>query len=197
MAALEALGFKVKAGQSCLVERYGYLAADDDLRASDINAFFAEPSIDGIVCFKGGYGTPRILDRIDYDTVRANPKAFIGYSDITALHLAFARYAGFPTYHGIMAMSMTGSADSFSIDAWLACIMASGPLGALAYPPPAAGVQAERPTALVGGQARGVLMGGNLSLVAALAGPRARGQDTLLRGRGRRAVPHRPHAYGP
>jgi muramoyltetrapeptide carboxypeptidase len=170
IAALEAMGFSVRAGRSCLAERYGYLAADDELRAQDINEFFADPAIDGIVCFKGGYGTPRILDRIDYAIVRENPKAFIGYSDITALHLAFARYAGFPTYHGLMAMSMLGGADDFSVEAWLGCVLAEGPLGTLAYPPASADSLAPRPEALVGGQARGILMGGNLSLVAALAG---------------------------
>ena len=68
-AALEKLGFRVKLGASALAPRYGYLAASDELRAADLNAFFADPEVDGIVCLKGGYGTPRILDRLDYAAI--------------------------------------------------------------------------------------------------------------------------------
>jgi len=179
-AALEKLGFKVLAGRSCSARRYGYLAADDSLRASDINEFFADPLVNGIVCFKGGYGTPRMLDLIDYPVVAANPKVFVGYSDITAIHLAFARYAGFPTFHGLMASSLAGSVDSFSRESWLSCLTATQALGELPYPMPKpaepfAGTQSELteptgPRALVPGRAKGILMGGNLSLVAALTG---------------------------
>ena len=187
--ALENLGFKVRLGRSCSAPRYGYLAADDTLRASDVNEFFADPQVNGIVCFKGGYGTPRILDLIDYSLVAANPKVFVGYSDITALHLAFARYAGFPTFHGLMAISLSGSVDSFSREAWLACLTSSQALGELLYPrselpktsaaastSPAVTVasaslaSSTSPVALVPGRAKGILMGGNLSLVAALCG---------------------------
>jgi len=186
IVALEKLGFKVQAGRSCSARRYGYLAADDKLRAADINEFFADPEVDGIVCFKGGYGTPRMLDLIDYSVVAANPKVFVGYSDITAIHLAFARYAGFPTFHGLMASSLAGSVDSFSREAWLACLTGDQALGELHYPPaksarPAAEAsltlagqamvdEPVGPRALVTGRTTGVLMGGNLSLVAALTG---------------------------
>ena len=194
VAALEKLGFKVLLGRSCLAERYGYLAAEDRLRASDINDFFADPQVDGIVCFKGGYGTPRMLDLIDYSVVAANPKVFVGYSDITAIHLAFARFAGFPTIHGLMASSLAGKMDSFSRESWLACLTSSRALGELPYPQPktvpptaeaplaavastvtAFTVQTEAaepagPCSLVPGRATGILMGGNLSLVAALTG---------------------------
>jgi muramoyltetrapeptide carboxypeptidase len=168
VAALEKLGFKVLVGRSCLAERYGYLAADDRLRASDINDFFADPQVHGIVCFKGGYGTPRMLDLIDYSVVAANPKIFIGYSDITAIHLAFAHFAGFPTIHGLMASSLAGKMDSFSRESWLACLTNSQALGQLPYPQPKP--ETPGPGALVPGRAKGVLMGGNLSLVAALTG---------------------------
>jgi muramoyltetrapeptide carboxypeptidase len=195
IAALEKLGFKVRVGRSCSAERYGYLAADDSLRAADINEFFADPQVQGIVCFKGGYGTPRMLDLIDYSVVAANPKVFVGYSDITGIHLAFARYAGFPTFHGLMASSLAGKVDSFSLDSWLGCLTSAQPLGELPYPQPkpakpaagnasspsgttgpaglvASSDQAEPtgPSSLVPGRAKGVLMGGNLSLVAALTG---------------------------
>jgi len=178
---LRELGFKVKVGRSCRMDRYGYLAASDEVRASDVNEFFADPEVDGIVCLKGGYGTPRILDRIDYAIVAANPKIFVGYSDITGLHLAFARYAGFPTFHGPMAASMLGNLDRQSADAWVHALKSTEALGLLAPIPvfsegaPVAGGSGETPATdspgcLVGGIARGTIIGGNLSLVAALTG---------------------------
>ncbi len=132
-------------------------------------------AIDGIVCMKGGYGTPRILDMIDYDVVAANPKVFAGYSDITGLHLAFQRFAGFPTFHTPMGISMDGSFDEFSQASWRAALMNPEPLGLLVPPPPGSqdlstGEPAPRIQSLVGGKARGPLIGGNLSLVAALTG---------------------------
>lgn len=163
-AALERLGFRVKLGASALSPRYGYLAAPDELRAADLNAFFVDTEVDGIVCLKGGYGTPRILDRLDYGALAANPKLFIGYSDITGLHLAFDRYVGYPTMHGPMAMSMSAGWDGYSRDSWLRAVAADYPLGELRNP------EGEATEALVGGKARGRLIGGNLSLVAALCG---------------------------
>jgi muramoyltetrapeptide carboxypeptidase len=161
--AIAAQGFKVVVGESCR-RKYGYLASPDELRASDIGRFFADPAIDGIICMKGGYGTPRILDLVDYATVAANPKVFAGYSDITGLHLAFQRFAGFPTFHSPMGISMDGVFDDVSAASWRAALMTAAPLGKLLPLPPAA------PKALVGGNARGQLVGGNLSLVAALTG---------------------------
>lgn len=177
-AAIAAQGFKVVVGESCR-RKYGYLASPDELRASDIGRFFADPAIDGIVCMKGGYGTPRILDLVDYAVVAANPKVFAGYSDITGLHLAFQRFAGFPTFHTPMGVSMDGVFDEFSAASWRAALMTTAPQGKLLPLPPLApspagdsGAQGigTVPKALVGGTARGPLIGGNLSLVAALTG---------------------------
>ena len=83
-------------------ERDGYLAGSDEVRLRDLHAAFANPDVDAIFCLRGGYGTPRLLDALDFDLLRANPKPFVGYSDITALHLAINRYAGFATFHGPM-----------------------------------------------------------------------------------------------
>lgn len=167
--ALETRGFRVVVGDSCL-HKYGYLAAPDELRASDINTFFADHRIDGIVCMKGGYGTPRILDRLDYEVIAANPKVFAGYSDITGLHMAFRRYAGFPTFHTPMAISMVDGFDEFSAASWMSALTSVEPLGLLLPPPGTGGEPSSGPRALVGGMARGPLVGGNLSLVAALTG---------------------------
>ena len=64
----------------------GYLAGSDDVRLNDLHAAFADSEVDAIICLRGGYGTPRLLDRIDFELLHNNAKPFIGYSDITALH---------------------------------------------------------------------------------------------------------------
>ena len=158
-------GFAIKLGASCR-SIYGYLAGTDSVRAADVNQFFADPAVAGLVCLKGGYGTPRILDALDYDLIRQNPKVFVGYSDITGMHLALNRHASLPTFHGPMGVSDTLlQGDAFSTQSWLKALMSSAPLGRLENPPAAA----PRLT-LVGGVARGPIIGGNLSLVAATMG---------------------------
>jgi len=80
--------------------RHGYLAGDDALRAADLNAAIRDPDIDGIWCIRGGYGTMRVLNAIDYDALGKSPKAIIGYSDITALHCAIGASCDLVSYHG-------------------------------------------------------------------------------------------------
>ena len=71
--------------------RYGYLAGTDAQRAGDLNAAYADPQVKAVLAVRGGWGGARILPLLDWDTIRSNPKLLIGYSDVTALHLAFAR----------------------------------------------------------------------------------------------------------
>jgi muramoyltetrapeptide carboxypeptidase len=99
-----AQGFKVKPGKN-LRKRDGYLAGSDEERAADINAFFADPEVRGIFALRGGYGSCRILPLLDYAVIRANPKPLVGYSDITAMHLAILVKAGLVTFHGSNASS--------------------------------------------------------------------------------------------
>ena len=101
---LERLGFKVKLGKSCFSKWFSF-SGDDDLRASDINEMFADKSINAILCARGGYGCIRLLDKINFDTIKDNPKLFIGYSDITSLHIAINKFIGMPTIHGPMLTS--------------------------------------------------------------------------------------------
>jgi len=163
-ACLSGLGFRVKIAPGCRAS-WGYLAGKDGVRAADLNAFFADPEVDGIVCLKGGYGTPRILDAVDYRSAARHPKVLVGYSDITGLHLALARKCGLVTFHGPMPGSdMLPEFDALSRAGWLSALMATDPLGPLANP------GADRLETLVGGTARGPLAGGNLSLVAATMG---------------------------
>jgi muramoyltetrapeptide carboxypeptidase len=98
------LGFKVKPG-NYLRKRDGYLAGSDEERAADVNAFFADPEVRGIFALRGGYGSCRILPLLDYAAIRANPKPLVGYSDITAMHLAILVKSGLVTFHGSNASS--------------------------------------------------------------------------------------------
>lgn len=104
IARLTAYGFRIKPGQF-LLQRNGYLAGSDEERAQDINALFADPEVKGVFALRGGYGSCRILPMLDYDVIRANPKPFIGYSDITAMHVAILVKTGLVTFHGSNASS--------------------------------------------------------------------------------------------
>lgn len=161
---LEEFGFRVKVGRSCR-EKYGYLSGPDEVRAEDINSMFDDREVDGIMCLRGGYGTPRILDRLDYDIIRRNPKVFVGYSDITAIHIAINQLCGLATVHGPMPSSdMLEDFDEFSKCSFFRTVMCNEPLGELKNPPET------DITSLVGGKSRGVVVGGNLSLIAATIG---------------------------
>lgn len=191
--ALESLGLRVKASPHC-ADVHGYLAGDDATRASELMAAFADPETSAVICLKGGYGTPRILDRVDYGVIAAHPKFFLGYSDITALHVAFYQRAGLVTFHGPMPCSdMVPDFDPDSRSALENCVWGdtsaskrepsdtvrgggdSDGLALLSSPsafaPLSLGNPESRPfVALSGGVAEGPLVGGNLSLLAAAMG---------------------------
>jgi muramoyltetrapeptide carboxypeptidase len=147
-------------------ERDGYLAGSDEVRLNDLHAAFADPGIDAIFCLRGGYGTPRLLDRLDFDLLRANPKPFVGYSDITALHLAINRYAGFVTFHGPMFNAdLLGEKQPPTESSLFSMLRGQVKAGSqLAHP------VAYPLTLIEPGIACGRLLGGNLSMIAALMG---------------------------
>ncbi|KHE67956.1 LD-carboxypeptidase [Halobacillus sp. BBL2006] len=104
---LENLGLQAKVAPN-VSKTYGYLAGTDEERLSDFHQMFADPSISGIICAGGGYGTGRIVSSIDFDLINNNPKIFWGYSDITYLHTAIRQKAGLVTFHGPMLCSDVG-----------------------------------------------------------------------------------------
>ena len=104
IARLTAFGFRIKPGKN-IRQRGSYLAGSDEERADDINAMFADPEVKGIYALRGGYGSCRILPLLDYATIQANPKPFVGYSDVTAMHNAILMKTGLVTYHGPNASS--------------------------------------------------------------------------------------------
>lgn len=141
------------------LRQLGYLAGTDEERAADFNAAVRDPEIRGIFALRGGYGTMRILDRIDYEAIRANPKVMLGYSDLTALLNAITQRTGVITFHGPVAALSDFTENEVT---WLrAAVMNGSALGALRWP---------NGRKLSGGKARGHLAGGNLSLIAALIG---------------------------
>lgn len=161
---LENQGFRVALGAN-LRARRGYLAGPDEGRAEDLNRAFADPDVRGIFCARGGYGTGRILDLVDFAAVRQDPKVFVGYSDITALHLALARKTGLVTFHGPGVESLGEKLTRFTLESFLRAVTATKPLDVLPLPEGQA-----MPRVLAAGRATGRLTGGNLSLISALIG---------------------------
>jgi len=157
------VGFRTVLAPHALDVR-GYLAGADADRVADLHSMFADPGIQGILCVRGGYGALRLLDALDYDLVRRNPKVFIGYSDITALHLALQTQAGLVTFHGPMTAALSGP-DPHDLLGLLRAVTRPTPLGRLVNPP-----DAPRIETLVPGVAEGELVGGNAALVSSLLG---------------------------
>lgn len=161
---VEKMGFRVKLGKSC-GQVYGYLSGTDELRAMDVNAMFLDDEVDAIFCVKGGYGTMRMLDLLDYEAIAAHPKIFLGYSDITAMHIAFLEKAGLAGFHGPMPVSCwVDGMDDFSTCSLLSCMMEYGS-GRILCNPAGYATQTIQP-----GQCEGLLVGGNLSLIDGLLG---------------------------
>jgi len=162
--ALEDLGLKVILGESCYAS-HGYLSGKDELRAKDINEMFRNPDIKGVFCIRGGYGAARLLDLIDFEIIRANPKVFVGYSDVTALHIAINQICNLVTFHGPMpSTELCKGIDSYTMEYYLMNIFGDKPLGLIQAP------STMEIRTLVNGYCEGILTGGNLSLVASSIG---------------------------
>lgn len=166
---VRSLGFEVVVGESCR-EKYGYLSGSDELRAGDINRMFADTKIDAVFCMRGGYGTPRIIDRIDYEMIKKNPKIFIGYSDITSLHIAFNQRGEFVTYHSPMpSTEFYKGVDEETLKSFLENIMDEEELSSQER----IGLRNlgdKELEILTHGKVEGELTGGNLTLIAAMIG---------------------------
>ena len=158
---------KMKVGAN-VRKRTGYLGGTVDERVADLHAMFADPQVNAVFCVRGGYGSAQLLDKIDYDLIRRNPKIFLGYSDITAMHLAIHKRTGLVTFHGPTALSRF---SDYTIANFRRAMFEPKPLGALKNPPdndalrPSHILRTVRP-----GKARGPLKGGNLTLVSTTMG---------------------------
>jgi muramoyltetrapeptide carboxypeptidase len=163
--ALESMGYHVKLGDHALKRHY-YLAGSDEQRAEDLMWAFSDDTVDAIFASQGGYGAARLLKHLDFDMIHQNPKIFMGYSDITSLHLAIAKETGLVTFHGPSALSFGSEAMTpYRMTGIQKAIMLSTPIGVIK--------RGSLPKAIVklnGGTAEGALVGGNLSLVCATLG---------------------------
>lgn len=165
---IKRLGFRVKLGKY-VRRRLGYLAGTDQQRCSDLMRMFSDPGVKGIFAFRGGHGATRLLDRIDFSVVKRNPKIFVGFSDITALHWAFLKKAGLVTFHGPHLTSQFGNSvpPQFVLDSVTKCLCRDGVVGSICegYPE-----KDKTITVLRSGQVTAPLVGGNLAIICNLIG---------------------------
>jgi muramoyltetrapeptide carboxypeptidase len=166
VASLEEMGFKVKLGRN-VRKRWGFLAGKDGERAGDIMQMFTDRKVRGIICLRGGYGTPRLLPMLDYQAIRENPKVFIGFSDITALHCAFLKKSNLLSFHGPMTGSHFIKKDypQFWRESILKLVTEPTAAGSISR-----GYDGKTASIIRRGTASGELIGGNLSLLCTLLG---------------------------
>jgi muramoyltetrapeptide carboxypeptidase len=161
---LEKHGYKIRIMPQ-VRRKFGYLAGNDRMRAQAIADSFADDSIDGILAARGGYGCLRLLRHIDFDVIRRNPKALVGYSDLTALLLSIYKACGLVTFHGPMAAIEFGRPlRNYTVEHFFRAIESPAPLGAIARP------IGYKLGTINRGIAEGVIIGGNLSLMARMVG---------------------------
>lgn len=164
VSAMENLGYKVKIADNLDVNYGGYMAGTGKDRAESINKMFADPEVDAVFCVRGGDGSSRVMEHLDLDVIRANPKIFVGYSDVTNLHLALTQSCGLVTFHGPMVSS--NITDDFDEETRASLYEALEAESEYTFKNPS-GMEIE---ALKGGKATGRLIGGNLSLLSASIG---------------------------
>lgn len=164
--AIKTRGYRVKYSDS-IFGRSGYLAGSDEERARDFEAAFADDKAQAVLCVRGGYGATRILNHIDWRTVR-QPKVFMGFSDITALNCALWKKCGFPSFSGPVLTSDLSdeNLDAHSWDHALSLLSGERRKGKLLTEP----FNLSHPTAIVPGESHGRLIGGNLSILCSLLG---------------------------
>jgi muramoyltetrapeptide carboxypeptidase len=166
----EALGFRVY-HRDTVLSQYGYFAGPDRERAEELMHMFLNPEVSGIWCVRGGYGSIRILNYLDYEQIRLNPKVFIGYSDITALLTSVYEQTGLVTYHGPLGVS---DFNPYTVESLINVVMDPSRRYRYLY---------EREEGTAGnpefdlytvheGRAEGRLIGGNISVLDSMIGSR-------------------------
>lgn len=165
---LEGMGFKVQAGRFARGNR-GLFSGTESERLHDLHWAFATEEIRAVWCVRGGDGTPRILPEVDFALIQRHPKILVGYSDITALHVALHQRCGLVTFHGPVGVSSFSDYSRQHVLNVLTNPTAPYPITVSAEQVAKPG-ELYRPAVITPGQARGRLVGGNLSLLTALAG---------------------------
>lgn len=159
-------GYAVKLSPHCK-DHYRYYAGEHQNRRDDLMDFFADDSIKAIFCARGGYGCTRYVDQLDYSVIQHNPKIFMGFSDITALHAAILKNTGLITFHGPLSAVDFGAEDVNTFtwqNMW--------PIleGSIQFPYTFNNTY--EPVCLKSGEAEGILFGGNLTMLSVLIGTR-------------------------
>jgi muramoyltetrapeptide carboxypeptidase len=161
---LEKLGYRVELGKN-VGSQNGYLAGSDKQRLEDLHEMFKNRNVKAIFTVRGGYGSTRLLDKIDYNLIRRNPKIFVGYSDINALQLAIYAKTGLVTFSGPMvAVDFNEDISSFTEECFWRTITSNKRIGKLKNP------KNEKFFLLTKGRATGRILGGNLSILISLVG---------------------------
>lgn len=151
------MGYNVKMYESCYSIDRGYLSGKDELRAKDLQDAFENRNIDAVFCIRGGYGAARLLDLIDLDVIKNNPKIFLGLSDITALHIAFNQKCDLVTYHGPVGRRFVNM-DEYTKESVFKNITTDSEI---IFENP----KCEKIFTLYDGKCKGEIVGGNLSLI--------------------------------
>ncbi|MCH6575607.1 MAG: LD-carboxypeptidase [Bacteroidetes bacterium] len=161
---IEKNGYRVELGKN-ISKINGYLAGTDQERADDLNSMFKNKNVKAIICLRGGYGASRILDKINYKLIRSNPKILVGYSEITALQMAILQKSGLVTFAGPMVATDFGNEiTSYTEDFFWRIVSSNKKIGRLKYP------DDDKLVSITKGGASGRIIGGNLSVFAALIG---------------------------
>ncbi|MBU3740991.1 MAG: LD-carboxypeptidase [Candidatus Kapabacteria bacterium] len=163
IAYLESIGYRVEVGVNASKVHGAYLAGTDQERLDDLHAMIRDPRIDAIFCARGGYGTPRMLDGLDYSLFRRHPKIIVGFSDVTALQLALWKRLKLVTFSGMLpSVDFADTVDAES-EAWFWRVLTSTrPLGTIR--------QSQPIHRLRSGDAVGPLLPGNLTMISHLLG---------------------------
>lgn len=160
----ESLGYRVEVGKNIL-NQTGYFSASDEERLEDLHAMFKNKNVKAIISTRGGYGSARLLDKINYSIIKKNPKIFVGYSDITALQLSIFKRTGLITFAGPMvAVDFFSDVDSFTEENFWKILTSSKKIGKLVNP------NSEPFYSINPGRCDGKLLGGNLTIISSLLG---------------------------
>jgi len=162
--AVKKLGLKPKLGEN-LGTDWGYLGGRDTQRLNDLHNAFSDPEVKVIFPIRGGFGTSRLLPMLDFDLIRNNPKAFVGFSDNTSLILSMNQFAGLVTFYGPNALF---DWTDYTSDNWRKVLMSTKPVDSFPY----LSEKKLKRKSIVEGKAKGELLGGNLSLLIQTLGTR-------------------------
>lgn len=158
---------KMKLGQYVL-KGSGYKTRSIDERLDDLHTLFADNSVKALFELRGGYGCAQLLDQIDYQLIRQNPKIFLGFSDITALHLAIHQHAQLVTFHGPVLIS---AFPDYTVEHLCKALFTSEPIGPVSNSNSKRGIRRRYPLRTIrSGYAKGQLIGGNLTLISTTMG---------------------------